>query len=146
MNNHVESEVRVAVLIRKIIDGNRSGEGALTQGVLMTVFSHLETAWLQSYRDPCFRPAGIRPHRSPAAFPARDHFRRVNCYEIFMVGMFCPEGGTYVVPRGSSGEERSYVCFSGKLLEGASAHFIFPIHEMGLAADDCLKTAPVQGA
>ncbi|HXK95820.1 MAG TPA: transposase, partial [bacterium] len=33
-NNHGEREVRFAVLMRKIMYGNRSDEGALTQGVL----------------------------------------------------------------------------------------------------------------
>ncbi|MFB3789530.1 MAG: IS66 family transposase, partial [bacterium] len=37
-----EREVRFAVLIRKIMYGNRSGEGALTQGVLMNVFRTLK--------------------------------------------------------------------------------------------------------
>ncbi|MFB3789453.1 MAG: transposase, partial [bacterium] len=37
-NNHCEREIGLVVLIRKIIYGNRSDEGALTQGVLMTVF------------------------------------------------------------------------------------------------------------
>ncbi len=41
-NNHREREVRSAVLIRKIMYGNRSDEGALTQGVLITVFRTLK--------------------------------------------------------------------------------------------------------
>jgi len=41
-NNHGEREVRFAVLLRKIIYGNRSDEGALTQGVLMTIFRTLK--------------------------------------------------------------------------------------------------------
>lgn len=41
-NNHAEREIRMAVLIRKIIYGNRSEEGALTQSVLMTVFRTLK--------------------------------------------------------------------------------------------------------
>ncbi len=41
-NNHGEREVRFVVLIRKIMYGNRSDEGALTQGVLMTVFRTLK--------------------------------------------------------------------------------------------------------
>ena len=41
-NNHGEHEVRSAVLIRKIIYGNRSDEGALTQGVLMSIFRTLK--------------------------------------------------------------------------------------------------------
>ena len=41
-NNHGEREVRFAVLIRKIMYGNRSDEGALTQGVLMTIFRTLK--------------------------------------------------------------------------------------------------------
>jgi transposase len=41
-NNHAEREVRFAVMIRKIIYGNRSENGALTQSVLMTVFRTLK--------------------------------------------------------------------------------------------------------
>ncbi len=41
-NNHGEREVRFAVLLRKIIYGNRSDEGALTQGILMTVLRTLK--------------------------------------------------------------------------------------------------------
>jgi len=41
-NHHREREVRFAVLIRKIMYGNRSDEGVLTQGVLMTVFRTLK--------------------------------------------------------------------------------------------------------
>jgi len=41
-NNQSEREIRMAVLIRKIIYGNRSQEGALTQSVLMTVFRTLK--------------------------------------------------------------------------------------------------------
>ncbi|MFB3786705.1 MAG: hypothetical protein ACE15F_10075 [bacterium] len=64
-----ESLRLLAVLIRKIMYGNRSDQGALPQGVLITVFPHLETMRVQSHRDPCGLPAGIRPHRAPAAFP-----------------------------------------------------------------------------
>ncbi len=46
---------------------------------------HLETARLQSHRDPRFHSAGIRPHRPPAPFSAGCHFRRVNCYALFKV-------------------------------------------------------------
>jgi len=41
-NNHAEREIRTAVLMRKIIYGNRSKDGALTQSVLMTVFRTLK--------------------------------------------------------------------------------------------------------
>ena len=41
-NNQAEREIRTAVLIRKIIYGNRSKNGALTQSVLMTVFRTLK--------------------------------------------------------------------------------------------------------
>ena len=41
-NNQGEREIRMAVLIRKIIYGNRSDHGALTQAVLMTVFRTLK--------------------------------------------------------------------------------------------------------
>ncbi|HOL94194.1 MAG TPA: transposase [bacterium] len=41
-NNHRECEVRFAVLMRKIMYGNRSDEGALTQGVLMSIFRTLK--------------------------------------------------------------------------------------------------------
>jgi len=41
-NNHGEREIRFAVLIRKIIYGNRSDHGAFTQSVLMTIFRTLQ--------------------------------------------------------------------------------------------------------
>lgn len=41
-NNHAEREIRGAVLMRKVIYGNRSADGALTQSVLMTVFRTLK--------------------------------------------------------------------------------------------------------
>jgi len=41
-NNHAEREIRFAVLLRKIIYGNRSESGALTQSVLMTIFRTLK--------------------------------------------------------------------------------------------------------
>ena len=41
-NNHAEREIRTAVLMRKIIYGNRSAKGAVTQSVLMTVFRTLK--------------------------------------------------------------------------------------------------------
>jgi len=41
-NNHGEREVRFAVLIRKIMYGNRSDQGALIQGVLMSIFRNLK--------------------------------------------------------------------------------------------------------
>jgi len=41
-NNHAEREIRSAVLMRKVIYGNRSTNGALTQSVLMTVFRTLK--------------------------------------------------------------------------------------------------------
>jgi transposase len=41
-NNHAEREIRVAVMIRKVIYGNRSKNGALTQSVLMTIFRTLK--------------------------------------------------------------------------------------------------------
>mgnify|MGYP000738480487 CR=1 FL=1 len=41
-NNHVEREIRFAVLIRKITYGNRSEKGALTQSILMTIFRTLK--------------------------------------------------------------------------------------------------------
>lgn len=41
-NNHAEREIRTAVLMRKVIYGNRSQDGALTQSVLMTVFRTLK--------------------------------------------------------------------------------------------------------
>ena len=41
-NNHAEREIRTAVLMRKIIYGNRSANGALTQSVLMTIFRTLK--------------------------------------------------------------------------------------------------------
>lgn len=41
-NNHAEREIRSAVLMRKVIYGNRSTDGVLTQSVLMTVFRTLK--------------------------------------------------------------------------------------------------------
>ena len=41
-NNHAKREIRTAVLMRKIIYGNRSAKGAVTQSVLMTVFRTLK--------------------------------------------------------------------------------------------------------
>ena len=41
-NNHAEREIRNAVLMRKVIYGNHSANGALTQSVLMTVFRTLK--------------------------------------------------------------------------------------------------------
>lgn len=41
-NNHAEREIRSAVLMRKVIYGNRSEDGALTQSILMTVFRTLK--------------------------------------------------------------------------------------------------------
>ena len=41
-NNHAEREIRSAVLMRKVIYGNHSADGALTQSVLMTVFRTLK--------------------------------------------------------------------------------------------------------
>ncbi len=41
-NNHGEREVRFTVLIRKIMYGNRSDQGTLTQGVLMSIFRTLK--------------------------------------------------------------------------------------------------------
>jgi len=41
-NNHAEREIRFAVLIRKIIYGNRSDKGAVTQSVLMTILRTLK--------------------------------------------------------------------------------------------------------
>ncbi len=41
-NNHAERDIRSAVLMRKVIYGNRSADGALTQSVLMTVFRTLK--------------------------------------------------------------------------------------------------------
>ena len=41
-NNRAEREIRSAVLMRKVIYGNRSDDGALTQSVLMTVFRTLK--------------------------------------------------------------------------------------------------------
>jgi transposase len=41
-NNHGEREIRFAVLIRKIIYGNRSDRGAFTQSILMTIFRTLQ--------------------------------------------------------------------------------------------------------
>lgn len=41
-NNHAEREIRNAVLMRKVIYGNHSKDGALTQSVLMTVFRTLK--------------------------------------------------------------------------------------------------------
>jgi len=41
-NNHAEGEIRSAVLMRKVIYGNHSADGAMTQSVLMTVFRTLK--------------------------------------------------------------------------------------------------------
>ena len=41
-NNHGEREIRFAVMIRKIIYGNRSDRGAFTQSILMTIFRTLQ--------------------------------------------------------------------------------------------------------
>ena len=41
-NNHAEREIHNAVLMRKVIYGNHSKDGALTQSVLMTVFRTLK--------------------------------------------------------------------------------------------------------
>jgi len=41
-NNHAEREIRPAVIMRKVIQGNRSDKGARTQTVLMTVFRTLK--------------------------------------------------------------------------------------------------------
>ena len=41
-NNHAEREIRPAVIMRKIIQGNQSEAGAKTQSVLMTVFRTLK--------------------------------------------------------------------------------------------------------
>lgn len=41
-NNHAEREIRTAVLMRKIIYGNRSRDGALTQSVMMALIRTLK--------------------------------------------------------------------------------------------------------
>ena len=41
-NNHAEREIRPAVIMRKIIQGNQSEAGAKTQSILMTVFRTLK--------------------------------------------------------------------------------------------------------
>ena len=41
-NNHAEREIRPAVIMRKIIQGNRSTNGARTQSVLMSIFRTLK--------------------------------------------------------------------------------------------------------
>ena len=41
-NNHAEREIRPAVVMRKVIQGNRSDQGAKTQSVLMTLFRTLK--------------------------------------------------------------------------------------------------------
>jgi hypothetical protein len=41
-NNHAEREIRPAVIMRKMIQGNRSDKGARTQAVLMTIFRTLK--------------------------------------------------------------------------------------------------------
>lgn len=40
-NNHAEREIRPAVIMRKVMQGNRSEKGAQTQAVLMTIFRTL---------------------------------------------------------------------------------------------------------
>jgi transposase len=41
-NNHAEREIRPAVILRKVIQGNRSDKGARTQAVLMSIFRTLK--------------------------------------------------------------------------------------------------------
>jgi transposase len=41
-NNHAEREIRPAVIMRKVVQGNRSDKGARTQTVLMTIFRTLK--------------------------------------------------------------------------------------------------------
>jgi len=41
-NNHAEREIRPAVIMRKVIQGNRSDKGARTQSVLMTILRTLK--------------------------------------------------------------------------------------------------------
>jgi transposase len=41
-NNHAEREIRPAVIMRKVIQGNRSDKGARTQAVLMSIFRTLK--------------------------------------------------------------------------------------------------------
>lgn len=41
-NNHAEREIRPAVILRKVIQGNRSDKGAWTQSVLMSIFRTLK--------------------------------------------------------------------------------------------------------
>ncbi|MGI6455596.1 MAG: IS66 family transposase [bacterium] len=41
-NNHAEREIRPAVIMRKVIQGNRSDRGARTQMILMTIFRTLK--------------------------------------------------------------------------------------------------------
>jgi transposase len=41
-NNHAEREIRPAVIMRKVIQGNRSDRGARTQAILMTIFRTLK--------------------------------------------------------------------------------------------------------
>lgn len=41
-NNHGEREIRPAVILRKMIQGNRSDKGARTQAVLMSIFRTLK--------------------------------------------------------------------------------------------------------
>lgn len=83
-NNHVEREILSAVLMRKIIYGNRSDQGADPSGV-DDRFPHPEIALLQSPVHPRFGPAGLRPHGASAAFPAGSQFRRVTCYDFFIM-------------------------------------------------------------
>jgi len=42
-NNHAEREIRPAVIMRKVIQGNRSEKGAHTQSVLMSIFRTLKS-------------------------------------------------------------------------------------------------------
>ncbi|MGI6455003.1 MAG: IS66 family transposase [bacterium] len=41
-NNHAEREIRPAVIMRKVIQGNRSDRGARTQAILVRIFRTLK--------------------------------------------------------------------------------------------------------
>ena len=58
-NNHAEREIRPAVLMRKVSQGNRSTRGARTRAVLMTIYRTLKKRGLDPLVvavEGCFAP------------------------------------------------------------------------------------------
>jgi len=68
--NHGVREVRSVVLIRKIMYGNRSGEGRVDPRFFYEYIPHLETARQKSHRELCGRSAEIHPRRAFVSFPS----------------------------------------------------------------------------